>query len=496
MKTKYYIFLTFILSLFLYTNCSKEDYIDLEPISALQVNELLKSADGVTQLTNGAYGYLGMPYNWILGLLNDQMSDDAWAERFPEYDDLGQIPTGASRLMDSYRGFYNGIVQCNLVINKTEEQMENYSGSDKEIVRMRQGEAYFLRAMMYFDMVRTWGEVPLITEYFEDPFKADKPRSSIQDIYSQIKSDINAAIERLPEKSETDNWRANLGAAYTLKAKVHLTLEEWGDAVTACDYVINNLNYNLVSTDDYGTLWGENMAENSNSETIFEIEYEGMQATGSEFNHVTHSQAMLPTDANNTYGYPGSSGDHTIMQAFEPGDSIREYYCYMQFEELPDAFQSKRKPGINDYVNRKHFIGYYTEWGNGPENHVKFRYAEVLLMKAEAQNELGEGDPIALLNQIRNRVELSDYTGPADKASVRQTIRHERRVEFCWEQKRLFDLNRWGILLDNLRDQTGLSNMSDKHFGNHPITGKNRFYLKIPEQAIELNANLDAMHGY
>lgn len=490
MKAQYQLLIVILIFSFFVTQC-EDAFVQMDPISARQMNDVAKDADGVTKMTNAIYGELTTPYNFALGMYNDQMSDDAWSERTPTWDDMGTMNNSVEQLDISYAGLIDGIAQANLVLDRTSELMDSYSDSDKEIVRIRQGEAYFLRGLIYFNLVRLWGEVPLLTEHFEDPFEAAKPRSSIDQIYTQIKSDIDAAIERLPEKADTDNWRANLASAYTLKAKVHLTLEEWSDVVQACNNVINLGTYSLVPGSEYGTLWGENRKENNNSESIFEIEYDGTRAASSSFNERWH-KTIHATDNGNTTGFKGSAGPHSLVQAVSEADSIRRFYALLPKDEMDDGIE---KFATYEFAgNRKYYLGDATK--QDPQNHVVFRYAEVLLMKAEAQNELDEGNSITLMNQIRDRVDFQDYNGPTDKVSVRHAIWFERRLEFTSEQKRFFDLNRWGVLLDTLRTFTGFSDMSDQHFVDHAITGKKHFYLPLPQNVIDLNAKIEPKYGY
>ncbi|MDX1636895.1 MAG: RagB/SusD family nutrient uptake outer membrane protein [Balneolaceae bacterium] len=491
MKAQYQLLLVILTLSFIITGC-EDSFVQMDPISARQMDDVAKNADGVTKMTNAIYGELTTPYNYALGMFNDQMSDDAWSERTPTWDDMGTMNNGVEQLDVSYEGLIDGIAQANLVLDRTSELMDTYTDSDREIIQVRRGEAFFLRGLIYFNLVRLWGEVPLLTQHYEDPFEAAQPRSSIDEIYAQIKSDIDAAIERLPEKADTENWRANLASAYTLKAKVHLTLEEWSDVVQAADNVINLGTYSLVPGSEYGTLWGENRKENNNSESIFEIEYDGTRAASSSFNERWH-KTIHATDNGNTTGFKGSAGPHSLVQAVQNADSIRRYYALLPKDEMSDGIE---KFATYEFAgNRKYYLGDATI--QDPQNHVVFRYAEVLMMKAEALNEMGQASQaVDLLNQIRNRVNYQEYNGPTDKVSIRHAIWFERRLEFTSEQKRFFDLNRWGVLLDTLRTFTGFSDMSDQHFVEHDITGKQHFYLPLPQNVLDLNAKIEPQYGY
>ena len=362
--------------------------------------------------------------------------------------------------------------------------------------------------------------VPIYTEAIRTVGEAQKPRNSVPEVYELIKSDLRQAIELLPESYDDtglgqERGRATSGAARTLLGKVHLTLEEWQSVLDVTGPISGySLRPNYIDN-FYGLILdtsGENRVE-----AIFEVQY-AEQGQGPQ-SQIRPSYAprgvrdgqnqILPTDDNYLRAQEGAYGPNAFIQTFEEGDA-RFDVTLSKFGETRGAAtlvypvrdengEPVLKPDGGIQTQREWFVQkWYSDVSNRETrwNIPIFRYAEVLLMRAEAFAELGQmGQAIALANQVRNRAGLDNLAADIDdQGEVREAVRHERRVEFGFEFKRLYDLNRWGILPDALRPQ-GIT-INPAKITAHPITGKPQVLYPIPQSELQRNPNATQNAGY
>ncbi len=479
--------LSFILypsSFFLMTSC-KKDFLEIKPQGQLTLDNFFQNESQAVQATNAIYQSLRAWEIHVFAYLGmtDIPSDDA---------DKGSTPTDANFLLDMdnytfdanniapltvYQGYYKAIFRTNVAINgiPTVPVMN-------ETLRARLiGESKVLRAYYYFNLVRWFGDVAIITKSL-NPSEYSQPRAPKAQVYAQIIQDLKDGIASLPEKSgysAADVGRVTKGTARGLLAKVYLTQGDFVNAETYALQVISSNEYALLP--DYSkifTLEGEN-----SSESVFEVQCIATSTGdgGSQYNEVQGVRGV----PNLGWGFNRPS-DSFILE-FEPGDPRRSLTVLYENEILPDGsdFVHPSSEVFNARFNKKAFVPAHPGGNSdGPGNIRILRYSDVVLMAAEAQNENGKtAEALKNLNSVRKRARgalpasiLPDVT-ETDKTKLRNLIWHERRTELGMEQVRWFDLARTGRLADAMK----------KNGKTAFVPGKNELF-PIPQQEIDLSA--------
>lgn len=373
------------------------------------------------------------------------------------------------------------------------------------------GEARFFRAYSFFELVKTYGDVPLINFYFTNATQGIKPKSPASAIYAQIDADLTLAAQYLPV-----NWvvggtniypgRITSGAAKALWAQTYLYRQNWAKVVQLCNEVINSGQYSLANS--FTDIWkdGLNGSGKNGPESIFEMNC-NVGANGTSNNGVQWgtSQNVRQGGATNAWnlgwgwnvptqkletawpatdprktqtilysgqndGGPAAGGYGSTLPNYAPGPGLDQPYWNKKVYSDPQMRQ---------------FTGQI--FGSGGAdwiNHRIIRYADIILMLAEASNELGDGATAAAnLEKIRNRASGNKGAGRTivptiayvNQAQMRQAIKDERRWEFAMEGYRFYDLVRWGDALTEL--------------GPLGYTNRCRFY-PIPQKAIDLSAGV------
>lgn len=403
---------------------------------------------------------------------------------------------------------YRGINKANYVLDNQDKINEIPEGQLSEAARNNYyGQVKFLRAFYYFLLVTRYGSVPLVTSV---PETGDgTPKSSTAEVYQQIISDLEDAASMLYEKTNTNfqKGRASQGAAYALLGKVYLYMEEYQKAKDAFENVLGK--YALV--EDYR----ENFVEEKehNNESIFEVEYDenlgvadvwNSDASGAGLNEATfRGQEYGWADWFNVY----PSND--LLDAYEDGDPRFAANFYTDGDTwaggttIRTGEAPKPVPEDESYIPLervaawKKYQNYYKESTENTYSSINFRvirYADVLLMMAEVENELNHPDEaIDYLNQVRDRVGMPEYGTPemdaiypvGSKAEIFDAIVHERQVELAGEQSRFPDLVRWGL--------------AEEVLGKYGFkAGKNELF-PIPQNEINSNnalSNKDQNPGY
>jgi hypothetical protein len=369
------------------------------------------------------------------------------------------------------------------------------------------GEAQYLRAWAYFELVTFWGGVPLYDNYVTS-VEGSMPRATAAQVYESIIANLNDAISALPESyTGADKGRATKGAAQTLLAKVYMQMNDYAKAKPLVKSVIDSGIYGLVDN------FNDNFNEETeyNKEAVFELGFNDQSASfnwnynngdgiGSET--TIHNQEICPTSWGNMI--PSKS----LVEEFETtevGDAKTDPRYKFSFYEVGDVIatgaltevmfnvaSSVIRGGAPKKIGwRKHTILYKNASGYYPSgiNERMIRYAEVLLIMAECQNETGETEAnvLATLNQIRNRASVAMPAYPtakyptATKDQRFKAIVHEKRVELAGEEIRARDILRW-------RAQGKIALL-----GAEPISYfvANKFeLLPIPQAEIDNNAKI------
>ena len=475
--------------------------LDTEPFGIETIENQLATPEGAVVFVNSFYQPLpGLYGGGAMAVILESGTDDGWpfAQQFGGYKSR-EIDASTGQLGNIYENSFDGISRVNLYLAR--EGDIDFAGRE-DIGDQLRGEALFLRALYYFNLVRIFGDVALYTEPALTPTEGQRPRTPTAQVYDQIKADLTQAAALLPESYQdnqnvlaNERGRATSGAALTALAKVHLTLEEWQSVVDVTGQITG---YSLRPTyidNFYGLIL--NTAGENRGESIFEAQFSAQGPGPKSSIRVIYTprqtrdgqNQILPTDQAYPPAEPGAYGPNAFVQTFEEGDA--------RFDVTLNKFGASRNPVTSLVNEREWFVQkWYSDVSNQETafNIPVFRYAEVLLMRAEALNELGQTDAaLDLLDPIRERAGLDDLD-ENDQGSAREAIRHERRVELGFEHKRLFDLNRWGILAEALRPQ-GVT-INPAKITPHPITGKPQVLYPIPNIELQRNPNATQNAGY
>ncbi|MEM0578549.1 RagB/SusD family nutrient uptake outer membrane protein [Flavobacterium polysaccharolyticum] len=435
----------FALSVVFFTGCA-DDFLDVDQTESISTKdiELFNNDAGASSFVTSIYSkFLDWDmtsFGWIG--LSSITSDDADKGSSPGdtgtdkdiLDALSYNPTTPS-VESVFNANYDGINRCNQALNI----LPKLTKADANLRNRLMGEAKFLRAFMYFTLVKCYGGVPIVDRLPNPSSTEDRQmlltRKTASEVYAFIETDLIDAIAALPEKSAypaNEKARASKGAAYALLAKVNLYQKNWQKVVDNCNAVTG---YSLAP--DYATMF--RIAGENDAESIFEI-----QGVGS-------IPARGIQGYSNTQGARGAGGwgwgfntpSQSLVDAYEAGDVRKNATIIFRGTTLYDG---RIIPNTveNPRYNYKAYSSNFTDAWETDANIKYLRFAEVLLMKAEALNELGQtSTAIPLLNQIRNRAGLANTTA-LSQADVRRAIWKERRVEMAFEHDRFFDVVRTG----------------------------------------------------
>ncbi|GHT13350.1 membrane protein [Bacteroidia bacterium] len=478
------------------TACEK--FLDKAPLDAIGSDTELNETDAVA-LVNAAYQPLQWPklYNmrmWTIDVIagdSEVGGDMSSATDGIETKDLASfIATSVNEgALDLWRGPNPGILRCNIVIDRV-TKMDNIDPALKNRVL---GEAYFLRAHYYFILVRIFGDVPLRTVPVEPEEGLYIARTPKAQVYAQIIADCEAAINMLPPKSEyssTDLGRACKEAAMAMLAKVHLTLgDNYGEVLRLCEG-IEAMGYDL-STMNYEDNFDATI--NNGAESLFEVQYTG--ATTYDFwgnnNQASWRSTFMGPRGSDWVG--GSWGWQHVKQEFvnqyETGDTRKDVTILYSGCPPFDGMTYDPAWSSTGYNVRKFLVSKSISLSHNtnPANFVVYRFADVLLMKAEALNELGRtNEAQAPLNIVRTRAGLGNIT-TTDKATMKEAIIHERRVELAFEGHRWFDL----IRIDN-----GDYAISFFHANGKTNATKDRLLFPVPQEELDDNPLFVQNSGY
>ena len=464
--------------------CSPDKFLDT-PAPNFSDKTFFDSEQAATLAITGAYDPMGW-YNfsqltqWAIG---DATSDDAvkggggdgdYAEIY-EMTHFSVTPDNPL-IAERWEQLYVGINRANKVI-------EGLTGNDKIPASVRTriiGEAKFLRGFYLFNLVKTFGGVPIV-DHILSPSEYNKPRNTIEECYAQLERDFSDAAAALPKKSQLspdELGRATWGAAKAFLTKTYIFEEKWQEAEATATEIINSGEYDLQP--NYGDLF--TLATDNGIESVFDIQFAYLNQPGwLDENEGSHLEIMHRSrdDRNGGWGFDQPTQD--LYDEFESGDPRRDWTIISDQDTLwqgtPDeeviytAYDPVHNPdAVTGYNKRKGTLPASQRGNNedqGPLNLRVVRFAEVLLWQAEARAHLGM-DWQTPLNRVRARVGL----GPTPYTDPLEAVYHERRVELAMEGHRYWDLVR-----------TGRGNLMNGYTDN-------KRYFPIPQKEINLNPNL------
>jgi starch-binding outer membrane protein, SusD/RagB family len=426
----------------------KKDYLSLDPVTSYSYYNFPQNEGQVEQAVVGCYRQLMPVYNSYMWVWGDMLSDNT-SFRYNPSDRGGQELerieefVGASNegtIEGTYKDFYEGVSRSNYVL----QSLGNIVFASDSVKKIREGEAKFFRAFHYFNLVRLFGDVPIVTKVIIEPnanMAIDYPRKPVQEVYDQvIYPDALEAIDKLPATvPNTQKGRLTKAAAYMLLAKAYMTNGRFADALT---------NLNAITGFSLHPLYASNFnpATKNGVESIFEIQVFAIPAAAGGYSFSFMNQwapwgtgSTFWTASNSRGGLNQPTND--LNNAYETGD-LRK----------PVTIQSSGT-GSATILGMRKFA--YPDVANPALNAAQwpvYRFADVLLSRAECLNEGGfpNAQAFTALNQVRTRAGLPNKTqgnaNPAlainSQADFRLAIEKERRLEFAGEGHRWFDLLR------------------------------------------------------
>lgn len=447
---KNYKYLIVLFSVLGFYACT-DDFIDRAPAYSIDSENFFNSETEYYQALVGAYDLLQSTYvNVMLGeiasnntLCGGESATDVVG--FQQIDDMIHTPIN-SNLRDVWNWMFAGVNRANYILEFQDKTV--FEGKNVII-----GEARFLRAYYHFELVKWFGGIPIKGDArFALGDETSIPRSTPEEVYALIEADLQYAIANL-SYTAPQLGRATKGSAQALLGKAYLYQDKFSDAANVLDDLINNGPYDLVS--DYESIF-ENPGENG-IESVFEVQY--TDAEGAGFECLQCSEGNVAVGFNGIRNYSGPDFDsgfsfnvpvQGVVDAFETGD-IRKDVAILDIEAWAEQTGATYGTGYEHtgYYNRK-YIARQGDQNLGdqnltnPNNYRAIRFADVLLMAAEAFNRSGIDDSKALsyLNRVRQRAQLDDLASTG--SNLTSDIFKERRVELVGEGHQFFDLVRTG----------------------------------------------------
>lgn len=483
---------------------SCKNSLDINPQGQITESQIITDPNVATNLVTGIYNifFVGDAFgNDVRGfqyvVLGDIASDDADKGSTPsDYGDanaLDQLTANGNNgvVNNIWKGYYQAIARANQAL----AQVQN-AQFDATLKNRLLGEARFLRGMFYFNLARIYGGVPLLSRV-PAASEANSPefqtRATIQDTYKFIIDDLNFAVTNLPEVGTAglEVGRANKGAAQSLLAKVYLYNKDYTNAFAMADAVVKSNKYSLFP--DFTTLFRQ--VNNNSKESIFEIQAGQNLACNAAIDRFTVAQGPRAGGKNGWVdrGYGFNNPSQSLVDEYEAND-VRKNATIITINPSNGVnsvgtvlFDGLRIPTKDSVENQRYnYKAYYSReaepncatFDRLPKHIMVIRYAEVLLIRAEAALQTGQGGIAETdINEVRKRAKV-----PIIGVPTLQQIWHERRVELAMEQDRFFDLVRQDAV------QPGRAAAA---FALHGKTwNANRALFPIPQQQIDLSGGL------
>lgn len=458
------------------------EVLEQTPEANFTPTNFYKNADDAKAAVSTVYDPLNSSnlYAQIMWIIQDQATDDAeWGNgrstaNQPKNDlDKYAFTPATTTFQSLWTTVYQGINRANTVIARVPG-----IPMDEKLKAQYVAEAKFMRGFYYFTLVRLFGGVPLITAETTSLNNLTVARAPAEDVYKQVIADFTEAESVLPVSfTGIDRGRATKGAAKAFLAKVYLTRQEWAKASAKAKEVVDLGVYDLWATFGEAFL----LANKNGKEAVFE-----MQALGGGVNEGSWMQGYMRPNfdrVNNAAGFGDDPVTDNLYKTYSPTDKRRDVTIKLySATTTPAAPASVLFPG---YVY-KYLDPTATGNNDGANNFPIIRYADVLLMYAEALNEqaAGNAEAYAAVNRLRKRAGLPDLAG-LTQDQFRDAVLLERRLELAFEGHRWYDLVRTKRLISAIKAQ------------NPSITVRENNYLfPIPQTERDVNPALEQNPGY
>lgn len=477
-------------------SCTK---LNEEPVSILDPKQYFKTEADAEASVMGIYGLLanadfyGRRLTMVLQLLGDDI-------------DIADIGTQSSRiqlnsfthdasnqdLLAVWKTAYLGIGAANAAIDGIPAVTMNEAKKSALIA-----EARLLRALYYYHLVQLFGDIPYIGEFVSDPSKVIAiSKTPTAKVYENIIADCEYAIVNLPDTYANNNKaRPSKGAAQTLLASVYMVLKKWDDAAKMAEAVINDANkYQYALVKDYNSLWDADLG--FQTEHVWVVDFLG-GITGENASNQDYTAPMTGVRDADMLGWSVIVPSNGVYGSFSDQDYRKKisFLTETPIKGVMTPYQKWKWPRIH---TAKWCLHPGTNAGaDGSDSdikHVIFRYAEVLLMAAEALNE-SKGGPTekaySYINAVRARARYTPQgvqNYPADLATgmsqtdFRKAVQEERRIELAFEWKRWYDIKRWGQVVDAFTRQGA--------YESQPKVKDFHALMPIPQDEIARNTNL------
>lgn len=455
-----------LLSVLITSSCTKEliQYPETEKVAG----NFYRNEEEMEEAVNATYAALQEEgvYDIALLAIGEIPGEDAYDETpandggvYGMLDTYTVIPT-SSLIASVWEESFIGIQRANIVLNR----IQTVSYSDEATRQSRIGEMQFIRALLYFNLVRIFGDVPLVVDEVDDPQTYfGQGRTDKTEVYTQIKADLSEAIANLPIRTEANKNHVFRSAAQTLLGKVELTL---GNHAKAREYLLAVVEQNPVHAllDDPGQVFA--LSNELNKEIIFSVQFASGINSNSEG---TDAYRMFNPTGRVEGNMAGTKGHGVLKGEF--------YSLYTSDDKRKDVYVKTLASGLA--YNNKIAVPTTVITDSGSD-FVVLRYADVLLMLAEIENELGDPDAaIGYLDKIRLRADIGEYAREHTKEAVFAEIDLQRRKELVFEGHRWFDILRTG------RARTVLG-----------ITNEDKLLLPIPASQIAADKSIIQNLGY
>lgn len=459
MKTR--LIKTVIMVMLILQGTSCTDILDKEPVSSFSASGFYKTTADVQAGIYGIYDAAQSAFRLNFCYWGEGRADNVQTAQSGESLILSSNNLNNTASSADWTSLYTMVSRANYAIKYIPNVYTEEDVAGKQLL----GQAYALRALAYFYLVRVWGDVPFITEPYtsveQDIFvgKADK-----ETILDQVEEDLKYASANCTEKFNSNNDRIMFtrGGANALLTQVYMWRKKYQEAVNTSAAVMANSLYALVPMAD----WGKMFTDSYSKESIFEVGFNDTETNGLRTLYAVGSYAIYT---------PSNKWKASI----EPGD-LRRDFVYDVVPADPKAIWKYLGKGVSDEVSTP-----------SKQNIVLIRLADIMLLRAEALNKLGgasnKTEALNLLNTIRKRAGLQEFAdesaATAKYGDLEQAILQERSVELCFEGHRWFDLVRTGKAISTMGPLNGLSNEANLVWPIHinalnknPNLEQNAFY--------------------
>jgi|SRR5579871_2328975 len=487
-------------------SCKK--FLNDTPESSLTTANAYSTAADIENDLVGCYNIFYTDYyQWQNVMMSDMVADNAYIGGGGDagFINLGTFTEDPSNynMEVTWSQLYQGIARCNLLLGNID------AVTDPSLTAARKtqiiGEASFLRALHYYNLVKTWGGVPIeLLSNSVDPAVTRKPRSADTAVYNQINTDLQTALADLPDTYGTDasinTVRATKGAANALLAKIWAQRpdRDYNKVLAYCNAVINSpAGYSLMP--NFANLFdGSNYY---NSEAIMIINF---IAGGPDANWGVELY-LAPEDGWQKYCVPS----HDLVNAYiAAGDTTRENATIVFWTvdgngnpiAWPDAnWNPCQDPSIAIPFNYKQ--KHPSNWSSGDDYYI-LRLADIILLRAEAENALGQGAAAAAdVNTVRARVRLAPVSSGLSQNDMLTAILNERRLELAFEAQRWDDLRRTGRAISFIQGLNEVSYTCNNNVPSAPTKiiyniDQNHLLLPIPQTEIQNDPSLTQNPGY